>query len=585
MLWDLAGARTPAKAVPHDSLVNQAAFSPTSPSVMTLSLDGTAILWELATGEPTRSVLTYLTSTRHADFSADGGRVATAHDDGTARIWDLTGGSLVCAPLRHEGPVNHVEFSRDNRFLVTASGDGFARSWEAASGRLISQMNHTGAVAYASFTPDGSRIVTAMVNRPDQLVTLWADGTTDGRNGMIASTAQVQVWDRATGQPVSRPLRFNTPVSMFAFSPDRRLIVPACAQGNGGPVAVWDVLLGHRVTLPFEQNAGAFSAAFSPDGKRVVTAGSDESARVWDATTGSLLMVPLTHSRRVFHAAFSADGRFVVTASENMRARVWDASTGEPVTPPLFRMNSRVFNRAFFSLNGQYLVLATGASFAQSLELRKAAHPVGDALSLATLVAGHRVDEMGGLVPLKPEETEVAWQNLKRKYPGDFAASREQNAGWLRDETDSHYRRGLVYVQSNQWRQASEEFSKAIGLNADDRDASNNVAYATEKPLPLALGSVQIARGSRIELWLGLAYYRCGQFNKAVENLEKVKADKNGATAVVFFYLAMGCKQLGDSVKAEEYFAKANTWRKSENLPLQELRAEAEEVLGKSKTK
>jgi WD40 repeat protein len=70
------------------------------------------------------------------------------------------------------------------------------------------------------------------------------------------------------------------------------------------------------------------TAVFSPDGLRVVTAGSDHTARIWDATTGEELVKLEGHTDYVETAEFSSDGRYVATASRDDTARVWDTFTG-----------------------------------------------------------------------------------------------------------------------------------------------------------------------------------------------------------------------------------------------------------------
>ena len=117
-----------------------------------------------------------------------------------------------------------------------------------------------------------------------------------------------------------------------AFSPDGRRVLTASGDKTA---RVWDAATGEPITPPIRHEEAVLHAAFSPNGLRVVTAGYDNAARVWDAATGEPISPPMKHENVLYHAAFSPDGLRIVTASYDNTARVWDAATGEPISPPL----------------------------------------------------------------------------------------------------------------------------------------------------------------------------------------------------------------------------------------------------------
>ena len=58
-----------------------------------------------------------------------------------------------------------ASFSPDGSRIVTASWDGTAKVWDAESGaELLTLKGHAAQVTSASFSPDGSRIVTGSVD-------------------------------------------------------------------------------------------------------------------------------------------------------------------------------------------------------------------------------------------------------------------------------------------------------------------------------------------------------------------------------------------------------------------------------------
>ena len=62
----------------------------------------------------------------------------------------------------HEEPVASVSFSPDGTRIVTASWDKTAKVWDATTGAMILTLQgHNSRVNSASFSPDGLRIITA----------------------------------------------------------------------------------------------------------------------------------------------------------------------------------------------------------------------------------------------------------------------------------------------------------------------------------------------------------------------------------------------------------------------------------------
>jgi WD40 repeat protein/tetratricopeptide (TPR) repeat protein len=482
-VWDLSGGEHQIPALKHGSVVHDASFSRDGRHVITIGLDETAWLWDLTTGAPVTSFPTNLASVRHAQFSHDGQHVAIARSDGTARVWDLNSGRPVGPILQHKGPVNHVEFSPDGQRVVTGGADGLACVWEIASGRGVSQMKHTGAVNMAWFTADGSHVLTATVSAPLMLtigvrpVIAGEQLTSDRREGLTATSAQVRLWNADTGQELKSALTFTNPVSEITFSPDRRLVVASCADPDHpiDRLLVWNVATGKAVTAPLGEDTGLRHASFSADSRRVTTVARD-NVRVWDARTGEPLGLPMAHEERLADASFSPDGRLVVTASLDRTARVWDAATGEPVTPPL--KHDTPVNRAFFAADGRRVLTATSDGRVHVWDLPVESRPVDDDCLLAQFLAGQQIRETGGLVTPAAAAQQAAWQTLRSKYPAEFATIAEQTTSWERREVAEHaYAQALAHkeranslFEAQKWREVIKETTQAISHDPEDFD-------------------------------------------------------------------------------------------------------------------
>ncbi|HEX7841255.1 MAG TPA: hypothetical protein VF469_27440 [Kofleriaceae bacterium] len=77
--------------------------------------------------------------------------------------------------LGHSSRVLAATFSPDGTRVVTASQDKTARVWDATTGQpMTGPLKHGGAVFTAAFSPDGARVVTAS---EDRTARVW-DATT-----------------------------------------------------------------------------------------------------------------------------------------------------------------------------------------------------------------------------------------------------------------------------------------------------------------------------------------------------------------------------------------------------------------------
>ncbi len=98
---------------------------------------------------------------------------------------------------------------------------------------------------------------------------------------------------------------------------------------------LWDSASGDPLTPPLKHDGPISRAQFSADESRVLTWSSDGSARLWDSASGEPLTSPLEHDGPVSGAQFSADETRIVTWSQDGSARLRDSASGDPLTPPL----------------------------------------------------------------------------------------------------------------------------------------------------------------------------------------------------------------------------------------------------------
>ncbi|HTV78056.1 MAG TPA: protein kinase [Steroidobacteraceae bacterium] len=268
----------------------------------------------------------------------------------------------VLALTGHEARVNYASFSPDGTRVVTASNDHTARIWDAASGLELRRLTgHTEPLSCAEFSPDGRRVITASV---DGTARLWdaasgrelhvfraqgdhintATFSRDGRWVLIASDDRTAyLFDAESGALLRSFPGHSDRVASAEFSADGRLI----ATGSDDKTArIWDAASGRLLRVLSGHRNRVWFAAFSPDGRRLVTASYDKTARVWEVATGRELLQLVGHRAPVSSATYSPDGRYIATAGTDSTAIIWDALTGQPVRT-LSGHTDRVWYAAF----------------------------------------------------------------------------------------------------------------------------------------------------------------------------------------------------------------------------------------------
>jgi serine/threonine protein kinase/tetratricopeptide (TPR) repeat protein len=155
--------------------------------------------------------------------------------------------------------------------------------------------------------------------------------------------------------------------------------------------------------------------------------------------------------------------------------------------------------------------------------------------------------------------------------------------------------RGVFYSQQNQLEKAQADVAMAVKLCPSDPTTLNNLCWSlatvVEGQPRFAQTAVELAeRGLAAapddgSLWntLGVAQYRAGDWNAAIESLEKSINLQNGGTAYDWFFLAMANQRLDHKGEALMWYDKGAEWLDTHAPYDEELiryRQEAAELLG-----
>ncbi len=142
-------------------------------------------------------------------------------------------------------------------------------------------------------------------------------------------------------------------VRSAVFCSDGKRVLTA---GSDGTARIWDGITGQEILALRGHEGPVNSAIFSPDGKRVLTAGDDGTARIWDGIAGLEIFALRGHEGPVRSAVFSSDGKRIVTVGSGGTARIWDGIAGLEILA--LRGHEGPVRSAVFSLDGTRVLTA-----------------------------------------------------------------------------------------------------------------------------------------------------------------------------------------------------------------------------------
>lgn len=174
----------------------------------------------------------------------------------------------------------------------------------------------------------------------------------------------VNVWNTATGQLLYTRETGDSWFSNLSFSPDGQRLA---TYRRDGTVTLWDTASGKELLRFATFDTGQY-LAFSPDGARLTTF-NKQGTQVRDAQTGAVLT---TVAGSCTGNSFSPDGKWLAS---NGNAKdlvvVWNASTGKPRQQWLVPGANDA--RVFFAPDGRHLLLASASKESTVYVLRLAA--------------------------------------------------------------------------------------------------------------------------------------------------------------------------------------------------------------------
>lgn len=172
-VWSSRTGKLVALLPDHTDTVMDLDFGPADDELVSVSLDGTAIVWDLAQ------------RARRATIRSEGGdRITTAEwgpdhvvavgwESGTVQLRDDRTGELLDTLEWHSKRVNDLAFDPEGTRLASAGDDGYAVIWDVQTGEVDRAVKHSSWVYRTTFSKDGNHLlISGDGGKP---LTVWLD--------------------------------------------------------------------------------------------------------------------------------------------------------------------------------------------------------------------------------------------------------------------------------------------------------------------------------------------------------------------------------------------------------------------------
>ncbi|MCF7763608.1 MAG: protein kinase [Verrucomicrobia bacterium] len=339
-------------------------------------------IWESSTGNLVKK-LSYPSPVQALAFSPDSGWLAGGGNT-TLKLWEVSSWNLAATLEGHTAWINSVAFTPDGTRLVSAGLDREIKIWEPFKEReILSLVGHTNSISAIAVTP-GGRLVSGSMDGtmqvwetsplPERRELFTLTGHTNRvfslafdpyRSGRLVSVGEDRglVWDIVEQALVgSFPAIFDV-----TFSRDGRHMIspmPSPPDEDRMWVEVRDGNSPDIVHTSTKKDFVIFSADISVDGNWVAGGTCDREILVWNRKTGTQSGVQHGHQSYVNTLRFSPKGRYLVSVGDHGETLRWDATRLTETQDGLQLLPpsaTREFSHIGFSPDGQRL--ATGDGF------------------------------------------------------------------------------------------------------------------------------------------------------------------------------------------------------------------------------
>jgi WD40 repeat protein/tetratricopeptide (TPR) repeat protein len=570
-------------------------FSPDGQTVVTGHYDSRALLWNVAHNKRQGPALVHQGPIRAAAFSPDGQFLVTGSVDRTARIWHVKTGQPLGPPLRHPAEISAVAFSPDGALIMTGCADGIARLWQApkapadadltrsvavVTGLTLSDEGELGHLEGSAWQSLRDRLASSQFQGPDSKLqgpkdllpwdlqqALQALETSPGANPSRLAVAQWHADHRLHTNPddwLARVLRAG--IAVERNDPDDR--------GDAGATALAAAAADVESALKSEtaKTALPWLRMFAAEAERK----QQSTQALWylDRMVAARPDDWLAHvDRAQLFARLKKWNEAVEAYSKAIDAREKMPSPQPKIGDPHLWLER---GRIYAQLKKWDQV---AADFVKAISLLPEGQSVNDQRSQICAELAQWDEAMTKAVQLMPGGSDLwiaAGRHLARQSRWDQASAAYARADWTRklgDDTFEYACLFLIRGDIEGYRKFAEGLINRAGKTKDvfelfvlARIAGMSPPGVLDPARAIQWGK-QAVDATRQVPWyihaLGLAYYRAGQFDLALQRFQESQNGNWNYDGLSHFGRALAEYRLGHAGNAQESLAQGLAWLKN----------------------
>ncbi|MYF98271.1 sigma-70 family RNA polymerase sigma factor [Candidatus Poribacteria bacterium] len=266
-------------------------------------------LWEVATGQK-RQLTRFLPNASVLRFSADGKTLfALGYKGDTFSQLDVATGKGMWK--RIEGQIHPGIFVDPGCYALThdkfAIGVGTKiELWDTTTDKILFTLEGNISLLALEFSPDGTRLASA------------------GKNNNENEIVPLQLWDINSKESILLDKHTGW-INALAFSSDGKMLA---SGGKDKTVQLWDTATGEPITTFTGHTRGINDLTFSQDNRTLVSGSADGTVRFWNIKNGNLLPTHITgHTMEVETATFFKDNTMLASVAYDQVISIWDVKT------------------------------------------------------------------------------------------------------------------------------------------------------------------------------------------------------------------------------------------------------------------